>query len=1285
MQISRPQRIVWLVATCLAVAAPALATPDPQPPGSLLRPPLLFVSDADVGAELADPGFDAFLARHGGDWSVSYDAHSGRLARITGSGIALVPGRGNSLPGPPVRTLATVAERAHAVVRGIADRHGVAADELVLGPVSGRRGGDGASWMIEFRRQVGGVEVFGSRAFARIRHGNLVVLGFDRLFPIPAERAVPAVSGDDALDAVQEEFGGAGAEVGEPQLRFRTFAGDGGTYGAVLVWEVVGRRTDAPGTWRGLVDAATGWVVEIIDETRETVGRVTGYVHPRVEPAVVEAPFLNQTVDVGGDVVVTNRQGWYSSGNQGLITMSLGGLSPPGGFAIRNFTGDDARHIEMGTATVHMRWDDDNSDPAERDAFYHLQRVRQFVIDTQLVMTPWFTEVVPVEVNADGICNAAWDLSRGELIFRDAGPGCNDTGQIADVMYHEWMHGLVANTDGEPDGAGEEALADITARLLTGDPLYAPTFFERDEPRRLGALADHTALRDASQRVGLDNLSRRCEPAQCDGSLPYECHCQGLILSGAVWDLYELLRDRWGRDQATDIITELHCLTFTDWATYPGAYIHYLAVDDDDGDLSNGTPNGCLIYEAFQRHGIAPNVATCSPGLVRLALTGDQVVDSGGDGDGYAEPGEVVEVELTVSNSGDATARGGWAVVATTVAGVQVTRAEARFPDVAGGAAATSTVHAELSIDPSVPCGTRVPLTVTLGFASPVSSYAGTAEFLVGEPWRNRFTESFDGPVPDWTSEGDAVDGHWLQGAPLETAHDGDVYQSDGPYRGAGCLFTGQNPSWMDLGSSDVDRGTATAVSPPFSLAGALAPAVQFRYWFASAYVRSQPADVFRVEISNGLDTVTLMVENESASEWRFASLPLQGLIDPTASMQLRFHVTDDHSLTRPSNFVEAAIDELAVVEYDCSSNPGCDPGVQIAVIGRSNLCVGESTTFVATPSRCVMPSYQWLLDGVPIAGATDPAYTVPPVIDEGGYRYEVEVTCESDPGCTVRVPLPITVSSATALVDTAAVSHCTGATTVIDGSGSMVTGCLAGARYEWLLDGIEIPGADQPILAVPDSFAPGSHELALRVSCASASHCFDVSTPVALDVTHLDPRIAEPEPRRVCAGASATFDGTGSVVGNCPGGPTWQWQFDGADVPGATAPVMTTGPIDPGVHVVTLRLGCAGYPGGCEVTSTTVELLVEDVPPPAVDGSLRAVENDLGPGTRLSWQRGPGSGGTWNVHRVVRKISLPVAWAQPPLGWSDAPSFLDPAEPVGRLPWLYQVFGADCAGLSVP
>ena len=36
------------------------------------------------------------------------------------------------------------------------------------------------------------------------------------------------------------------------------------------------------------------------------------------------------------------------------------------------------------------------------------------------------------------------------------------------------------------------------------------------------------------------------------------------------------------------------------------SYEAFLFADDDDGDLSNGTPNQCLLIDAFGEHGLGP-------------------------------------------------------------------------------------------------------------------------------------------------------------------------------------------------------------------------------------------------------------------------------------------------------------------------------------------------------------------------------------------------------------------------------------------------------------------------------------------------------------------------------------------------------------------------------------------------------------------------------------------------------------------------------------------------------
>jgi trimeric autotransporter adhesin len=42
-------------------------------------------------------------------------------------------------------------------------------------------------------------------------------------------------------------------------------------------------------------------------------------------------------------------------------------------------------------------------------------------------------------------------------------------------------------------------------------------------------------------------------------------------------------------------------------------YTVFLPADDDDGNLANGTPNACRIWDAFNAHGIACGVRpTCT-------------------------------------------------------------------------------------------------------------------------------------------------------------------------------------------------------------------------------------------------------------------------------------------------------------------------------------------------------------------------------------------------------------------------------------------------------------------------------------------------------------------------------------------------------------------------------------------------------------------------------------------------------------------------------------------------
>ena len=119
------------------------------------------------------------------------------------------------------------------------------------------------------------------------------------------------------------------------------------------------------------------------------------------------------------------------------------------------------------------------STPADRNTFYHLNQIRR-VTTKWLPSFPWLDTTIGSFVNIDATCNAYYD---GSVNFYRSGGGCNNTGEIADVITHEWGHGADLNSRGG-DGATGEATADVVAMHLSHSPLIGPGFRTDGDPVR---------------------------------------------------------------------------------------------------------------------------------------------------------------------------------------------------------------------------------------------------------------------------------------------------------------------------------------------------------------------------------------------------------------------------------------------------------------------------------------------------------------------------------------------------------------------------------------------------------------------------------------------------------------------------------------------------------------------------------------------------------------------------------------------------------------------------------
>src|SRR6185295_15366878 len=167
---------------------------------------------------------------------------------------------------------------------------------------------------------------------------------------------------------------------------------------------------------------------------------------------------------------------------------------------------------------------------------------------------------------------------------------CENTGRIADVVYHEFGHSWHINTlipgIGQFHPSVSEGLADFTSVLITNDQGLARGFFV-DKP--------NDPLRDLDP-VGIEKRF----PENADG----EPHDEGEIIGEALFDLKKALEAKYDAVTARAKIERIFVTILQRSVDLPSTYAEALLGDDDDGDLANGVPDQCEIEAAFGLHGL---------------------------------------------------------------------------------------------------------------------------------------------------------------------------------------------------------------------------------------------------------------------------------------------------------------------------------------------------------------------------------------------------------------------------------------------------------------------------------------------------------------------------------------------------------------------------------------------------------------------------------------------------------------------------------------------------------
>lgn len=525
-----------------------------------------------IGAALSrSPAWTEFVARHPG-WVARWDVTSRVPERLQGPPEAI--------PGFALVDTSNAEAAARAFLRGEA-LPWVPADELAWVRTVGDRGG---IW-VHFQQAHEGVLVWNSRVSLRLSRQGKVLLVTNRTYSEVPSPSTFRMAPSAAMEAARDGLPGTSASPGDPILTFLPIRRLD-RYEQRLTWRYEFRTQDPPGAWVSFVDAGDGTLLWRYNNIRfgEVHGHVSGLVEPLTADDVLEnRPFPHLGVTcfpsgAGSVETVTDAAGNFSLVTTGDVGRTAQvGLRGPYGVVYDANTGQVASFSravpDTSPAQLDLLFGEGEAQIAERDAYHSAMIAHDFI----RTIEPGFDLLdypMPIWVNVHGSCNAFWDGTG--VNFYEAGGPCVNMARVADVIYHEYGHGITdwLSRPFSPSAAMHEGFSDYYATTIMGQPVLG-----------IGFYGPGSSLR----RVDED----RVYPQDWNG----ESHNDGLIIASALWDL----RGALGAPR-TDSLFHFARYGYAD--NFDDYFFDLLVYDDDNGDVYDGTPNLGTIAHIFRAHGI---------------------------------------------------------------------------------------------------------------------------------------------------------------------------------------------------------------------------------------------------------------------------------------------------------------------------------------------------------------------------------------------------------------------------------------------------------------------------------------------------------------------------------------------------------------------------------------------------------------------------------------------------------------------------------------------------------
>jgi hypothetical protein len=556
-----------------------------------------------------------FVRQHGSNWQVEWSPATATPKAIWGQGIDLPDWRDNSLE--------EARRQANHLLLDQAAMLGIDGSEFreIIGARMHR------VWTFQFRQYHAGLEVIGGRADVRVHMVGRVPMIGSTFWPIPDDFVTtPSFDAGTAWMIAWQQLASRPTGVKQPNEASAPRLVIWGDITAAdlaevhLAWEVPISNVDAQGNGpigRYYVDARAGKVLHYVNDKHEcglagcfggvsaqpavavamttlptpvaTTVTVMGWTRTGVDALspLANVPMPGLEINVPGiGTMTTDDNGQFTIDIAATTTINVNGLdgrhhgaisgasAPTGSYTVNPGQAATIQLLNSGAST---------NQAAHTTASYFVDATNEFSRSILGNTTQLDTASnIAVNVNIASTCNAYY--TGNSINFYQSGGGCSNTA-FSTVVAHEWGHGIDERYGGISNTSSEglsEGWGDIFGCYLLDTPDLGSGFQSAGVPLRSG-----------------------------NNSVQYPCtgcgvHTAGQSWMGFAWKLRERLALTYG-NRATAIAISNNIVISTiaaDAIDQPGAVREVFIADDNDGDLTNGTPNYDDLVWACDQHSL---------------------------------------------------------------------------------------------------------------------------------------------------------------------------------------------------------------------------------------------------------------------------------------------------------------------------------------------------------------------------------------------------------------------------------------------------------------------------------------------------------------------------------------------------------------------------------------------------------------------------------------------------------------------------------------------------------